>query len=118
MEVNKEKLGIFYSFVFDKGENASQGAEIVNGVYGVDTVKLITCKFDFVDSVQAFLMLKLPETNQKLNSGIYWQQMDCFKLVTDQKRPELTNRRGVVFPLDNARPHTSVLTHQKLWELD
>ncbi|GFT92203.1 hypothetical protein TNCV_933761 [Trichonephila clavipes] len=28
-----------------------------------------------------------------------------FKLVTDQKRPELANRRGVGFHQDNARPH-------------
>ncbi|GFX47584.1 histone-lysine N-methyltransferase SETMAR [Trichonephila clavipes] len=27
-------------------------------------------------------------------------------------------RRGVVFHQDNARPHTSVVTRQKLWELD
>ncbi|GFX27928.1 histone-lysine N-methyltransferase SETMAR [Trichonephila clavipes] len=55
---------------------------------------------------------------QTLNSDIYCQQLDRLKLVTDQKRPESANRRGVVFPLDNARPHMSVLTRQKLWELD
>ncbi|GFT91259.1 putative DD34D transposase [Trichonephila clavipes] len=33
------------------------------------------------------------------------------------KRPELANRRGVVFHQDNARPHTSVVTHHKLWKL-
>ncbi|GFY17368.1 histone-lysine N-methyltransferase SETMAR [Trichonephila clavipes] len=39
------------------------------------------------------------------------------KLVTDQKRLELANRRDVVFHQDNAIPHTSVVTHQKLWVL-
>ncbi|GFW62792.1 histone-lysine N-methyltransferase SETMAR [Trichonephila clavipes] len=39
------------------------------------------------------------------------------KLVIDQKRPELANRRDGVFHQDNARPHTSVVTRQKLWEL-
>ncbi|GFX83671.1 histone-lysine N-methyltransferase SETMAR [Trichonephila clavipes] len=38
MEVNKEKIRFFLQFFFDKGENASQVAEIVNGVYGADTV--------------------------------------------------------------------------------
>ncbi|GFT23688.1 uncharacterized protein TNCV_3511541 [Trichonephila clavipes] len=32
--------------------------------------------------------------------------------------PELANRRSVAFHQDNARPHTSVVTHQKLWEFD
>ncbi|GFU83854.1 EGF domain-specific O-linked N-acetylglucosamine transferase [Trichonephila clavipes] len=32
-------------------------------------------------------------------------------------RPESANRRGVVFHQDNARPHSSIVTRQKLWEL-
>ncbi|GFX98287.1 histone-lysine N-methyltransferase SETMAR [Trichonephila clavipes] len=44
-------------------------------------------------------------------------QLDRLKLVINQKRPELANRRGFVFHQDNARPHTSVVTRQKLWEL-
>ncbi|GFV64794.1 histone-lysine N-methyltransferase SETMAR [Trichonephila clavipes] len=38
-------------------------------------------------------------------------------LTARTKWPELANRRGVVFHQDNAKPHTSVLTRQKLWEL-
>ncbi|GFW93966.1 histone-lysine N-methyltransferase SETMAR [Trichonephila clavipes] len=38
MEVNKEKIRYILQFFFDKGKNASQVAEIVNGVYGADTV--------------------------------------------------------------------------------
>ncbi|GFU24497.1 hypothetical protein TNCV_2264561 [Trichonephila clavipes] len=53
--------------------------------------------------------------NSRLN--IYCQQLDRLKLVTDQKRPELGNRRGVVFHQDNTRAHSSVVTRQKLWEL-
>ncbi|GFV97112.1 histone-lysine N-methyltransferase SETMAR [Trichonephila clavipes] len=34
MEVNKEKIRFFLHFFFDKGQNASQVAEIANGVYG------------------------------------------------------------------------------------
>ncbi|GFU95454.1 histone-lysine N-methyltransferase SETMAR [Trichonephila clavipes] len=44
--------------------------------------------------------------------------MDNLKLAVDQKRPELSNRKGVVFRQYYARPHTSVVTHQKLWKLD
>ncbi|GFY24785.1 histone-lysine N-methyltransferase SETMAR [Trichonephila clavipes] len=39
-------------------------------------------------------------------------------LSIDQKRPELAIRRGDVLHKDNARPHTSVMTHQKFWEPD
>ncbi|GFV51655.1 histone-lysine N-methyltransferase SETMAR [Trichonephila clavipes] len=35
MEVNKEKIRFILQFLFDKGKNASQVAEIVNGVYTV-----------------------------------------------------------------------------------
>ncbi|GFV40502.1 hypothetical protein TNCV_1289041 [Trichonephila clavipes] len=40
-----------------------------------------------------------------------------YLLVTDQKRLELASRRGVVCHQDNATPHTSVVTRQRLWEL-
>ncbi|GFU86750.1 histone-lysine N-methyltransferase SETMAR, partial [Trichonephila clavipes] len=54
---------------------------------------------------------------QTLNSGLYCQQLERLKLVIDQKWSELANRRGVLFHQDNARPHTSVVTRQNLWEL-
>ncbi|GFV28972.1 mariner Mos1 transposase [Trichonephila clavipes] len=40
---------------------------------------------------------------QTLNSDTYCQQLDRLKLAIDQKRPELSNRRRVVFHQDNAR---------------
>ncbi|GFX17821.1 histone-lysine N-methyltransferase SETMAR [Trichonephila clavipes] len=54
---------------------------------------------------------------QTLNSDLYCQQQDRFKLAINQKGPELANRRGVVFHQDNARPHTSLVTCQKLWKV-
>ncbi|GFX20273.1 histone-lysine N-methyltransferase SETMAR [Trichonephila clavipes] len=39
----------------------------------------------------------------------------CEAAETVAKNP---GRRGVVFHQDNAKPHTSVVTRQKLWELD
>ncbi|GFV87233.1 histone-lysine N-methyltransferase SETMAR [Trichonephila clavipes] len=59
---------------------------------------------------------ELPPYDQTLNSDTYYQQLDHLKLAVYQKRQELANRRGVVFHQDNARPHTSVVTRQKLWE--
>ncbi|KAG5308008.1 SETMR methyltransferase, partial [Acromyrmex insinuator] len=45
-------------------------------------------------------------------------KIDRLKEAIVQKRPALVNRRGIVFHQDNARPHTSIVTRQKLRELD
>ncbi|GFV65900.1 histone-lysine N-methyltransferase SETMAR [Trichonephila clavipes] len=47
MEVNKKKIRYILQFFFDKGENASQVAEIVNVVYGADTVTVNCVQFWF-----------------------------------------------------------------------
>ncbi|GFX54842.1 histone-lysine N-methyltransferase SETMAR [Trichonephila clavipes] len=65
---------------------------------------------------KGIIYYKLLPYGQTLNSNIYCQLLDSF--VIDQKRTELANRRGVLFHQDNARPHKSVVTRQKLWELD
>ncbi|GFW01258.1 histone-lysine N-methyltransferase SETMAR [Trichonephila clavipes] len=50
--------------------------------------------------------------------NLYCQQLDRLKLAINQKWLELVNRRCTVFHQDNVRPHTSVVTLQKLWKLD
>ncbi|GFW94399.1 histone-lysine N-methyltransferase SETMAR [Trichonephila clavipes] len=47
MEVNKGKIRYILQFFFDKGENASQVAEIANGVYGAGTVTANYVQFWF-----------------------------------------------------------------------
>ncbi|CAK9818965.1 Histone-lysine N-methyltransferase SETMAR [Anthophora quadrimaculata] len=39
------------------------------------------------------------------------------KVAIDEKRPELANRRGVVFQHDHARPHVFIQSRQKLLQL-
>ncbi|GFV39876.1 histone-lysine N-methyltransferase SETMAR [Trichonephila clavipes] len=223
MELNKEKIRYILQFFFDKGENASQVAEIANGVYGADiwfrrfrsgisdvkdaprksrpivenvdkiteiikvdrhvssrsisqelkidhkTVLSHLRKVGFKRKLHVWVSHQLTpknivdrisicealakrneidpfikrlvtvekkwvtydntvrkrswskrgeaaQTRTNIQEDIYCQQLDRLKLVTDQKWPELANRRGVVFHQDNATPRTSVVTHQKLWE--
>lgn len=52
-----------------------------------------------------------------LNSELYCRQLMQLEQAIKKKRPELINRKGVVFHHDNARPHTSLMTRQKLTEL-
>ncbi|GFY35977.1 mariner transposase [Trichonephila clavipes] len=100
-----------------QGENASHVAEIVNGLYDADTVTANDVQFWFRRFRLGTIYYELFPYGQTLNSQLYCQQLDRLKLAIDQKWPELANRRGVVFHQDNARPNTSVVTRQKLWEL-
>ena len=57
------------------------------------------------------------EPGQTVDSVLYCQQLTRLQEAIQKKRPELVNRKGVVFHHGNARPHTSLITHQKLTEL-
>ena len=58
----------------------------------------------------------LPE-NQTINSNEYCSQLDQVKAALDEKRQELVNRKCIIFHQDNARPHVSLMTRQKLLQL-
>ncbi|GFY10088.1 RNase H domain-containing protein [Trichonephila clavipes] len=49
---------------------------------------------------------------------VYWHQLDKLNDALQQKRSELINRKDIVFHQDNARPLTSLVTHQKLLQLE
>ena len=55
--------------------------------------------------------------NQKINSNKYCSQLDQLKAVLDEKHLELVNRKCIIFHYDNARPHVSLMTMQKLLQL-
>ncbi|GFU46632.1 histone-lysine N-methyltransferase SETMAR [Trichonephila clavipes] len=46
------------------------------------------------------------------------KKLDKLNDALQQKRSELINRKDVVFHQDNARPHTSLVTRQKLLQLE
>ncbi|CAK9832788.1 Histone-lysine N-methyltransferase SETMAR [Anthophora retusa] len=63
------------------------------------------------------LYFELMPQNQTINSNVYVQQLAKLNDAIQEKRPVLSNRKGVVFHHDNAKPHTSLVTRQKLLEL-
>ena len=48
---------------------------------------------------------------------VYCAQLEKLSLALHQKWQGLVNRNGVVFHHDNARPHTALVTREKLLEL-
>lgn len=66
---------------------------------------------------KGILYYELLPQNQTINSDRYCSQLDQLDAAIKEKRPELANRKGVVFHQDNARPHVSLRTRQKLLEL-
>ena len=55
--------------------------------------------------------------NQTINSNRCCSQLDQLKGALDEKHPELVNRKCITFHQDNARPHVSLMTRQKLLQL-
>ena len=55
--------------------------------------------------------------NQTINCNKYCSQLDQQKTTLDEKHPELVNRKCIIFHQDNARPHVSLMTRQKLLQL-
>ena len=58
----------------------------------------------------------LPE-NQTMNSTKYCFQLDQLKAALHERRSELVNRKCIILQQDNARPHVSLMTRQKLLQL-
>ena len=62
-------------------------------------------------------IFKLLPRNQTINSDVYRRQLNRLNPAVNEKRPELVNRKGLIFHHDNATPHTSLATRQKLLRL-
>ena len=63
------------------------------------------------------VFFELLPRNQTINSDVYCRQLNKLNAAVKEKRPELVNRKGVIFHHDNATPHTSLATRQKLLRL-
>jgi histone-lysine N-methyltransferase SETMAR len=76
--------------------------------------KVLLCVWWDVKGIIYYEFLKSGET---INSDIYCDQLDKVNENLKEKRSALVNRKGFIFHQDNAKPHTSLQTTQKLKEL-
>ena len=63
------------------------------------------------------VFFELLTKNQTIILDVYCRQLNKLNAAVKEKRPELVNRRGVIFHYDNATPHTSLANRQKLLRL-
>ena len=66
---------------------------------------------------KGMVFFELLPRNQTINSDVYCCKLNKLNAAVKKKRPELVNRKGVIFYHDKATPHTSLATHQKLLRL-
>lgn len=81
---------------------------------GLTTKKVMLCCWWDCQGLLYYELLKYGET---VNSERYCEQLVKLSDALKLKRPYLVNRKGVIFHQDNARPHVSIMTQQKLNEL-
>ncbi|GFX16067.1 histone-lysine N-methyltransferase SETMAR [Trichonephila clavipes] len=74
--------------------------------------------YDHLKGLGLSSKLDLLPDNTTINSEVYCHQLDKLNDALQQKRSELINRKGVVFHQDNARLQTSLVTRQKLLQLE
>ena len=75
------------------------------------------CQFGGITKVLCIFSSFQTFWNRTINSNVCCQQLVKLEEAIKEKRPELANRKGIVFHYDNARPHTSFARRSKLLEL-
>lgn len=76
--------------------------------------KLLLCVWWNIYGVIYFELLK---PGQTVTSELYCHQLNRLRASLVNKHPALVNRKGVLLHHDNARPHASKVTQQKIKEL-
>jgi histone-lysine N-methyltransferase SETMAR len=112
--VTCDEKWIFYDIVIRKRQWCRPGeAPKPTPKKNLHSKKLIMCMVGYGRDLYELL-----RPNKTINSEVYCQQLDRVNECLKEKRPHLVKRKGVVFHQDNARPHVSKMTQQKIKELN
>ncbi|KZC12787.1 Histone-lysine N-methyltransferase SETMAR, partial [Dufourea novaeangliae] len=136
MESEKQHFRHILLFYYRKGKTAVQARKKLSDVYGEDVLTERQCQnwfakfrsgnFDVADArsgrpVEADedTIKALIDANWRITTREIAEKLNLSNLTVHDhlKRLELINGKGVVFHQDNARPHTSLVTRQKLLQL-
>ena len=96
-----------------KWKKAGEGAEPVAKA-GLHPMKVLLCVWWDCREIIHFELFRHGET---IMADKYCEQLTRLDAAIREKRPDLANRKGVIFHHDNARPHVAQQTLQKLKEL-
>ncbi|KAG9428155.1 transposase [Apis mellifera carnica] len=108
------KNGLFTTILSGKDRGADHQPAQTTSKAGIPQKKvLLSVWWDY----KGIVYFELLPSNRTINSVVYIEQLTKLSNAVEEKQPELTNRKDVVFHHDNARPHTSLVTRQKLLEL-
>lgn len=67
---------------------------------------------------EGIVHFELVPDGRTINSELYSAQLERMYTAMRQKYPSIVNRKRVILQQDNARPHTSVKTQEKIKELE
>ena len=81
---------------------------------GLHPKKIMLCIWCDIRGVVHWELL---DPKVRINSEIYCQQLTRLNETLVNNRPALVNRKGVILQHDNAKPHVSIETQQKIREL-
>ena len=113
--ITGDEKWVLYNNVTRGGQWLSPGqAPVPTARPGLHPKKVMLCVWWDIHGIVYFELLN---EGQTIDSELYCQQLDRLCMAVKKNRPSLFNRKGVVFHQDNAKPHTSRITRNKLNEI-
>jgi len=113
--VTGDEKWVMYVNVKKRKQYLSRGqTPLGNAKTDLNTVKIMLCVWWTINGIVHWELLP---PNSTVDSNVYCQQLDIVNYALLKKYPALVNRRRVLLLHDNARPHVSKVTQNKIKDL-